>query len=103
MCTYVTSRLVLRPDTIGSGPGRRGRKRKDAKSTEFVTTDDEGGEASGAEDAMVNGNASKPTRRNPARRAAQNGGLSEGEPGVTEDEHEAADKKHGMQSNAEGK
>ncbi|PIL29081.1 hypothetical protein GSI_09129 [Ganoderma sinense ZZ0214-1] len=73
------------------GPGRRGRRRKDAKSTELVTTDEEGGEASEVEGAMVNGNANKSVRRNPARRAAQNGGLSEGELGVTEDEHEAAE------------
>ncbi len=81
---------LLRSYTTGPGPGRRGRKRKDAKSTELVTTDEEGGEASEVEDVMINGNAKKPARRNPARRAAQNGGLSEGEPEVTEDEHDAA-------------
>ncbi|KAI1786918.1 hypothetical protein LXA43DRAFT_975514 [Ganoderma leucocontextum] len=76
--------------TKEKGPGRRGRKRKDAKSAELVTTDEEGGEASEVEDMMVNGNADKPARRNPTRRAAQNGGFSEDEPGVTEDEQEAA-------------
>ena len=85
-----TSWLVLHPYIAGPGPGRRGRKRKDTKSAGLVTTDDEGGQASEVEDRMVNGNAQKPARRNPTRRAAQNGGLSEGEPGVTEDEHEAA-------------
>ena len=51
---------LLRSYTTGPGPGRRGRKRKDAKSTELVTTDEEGGEASEVEDVMINGNAKKP-------------------------------------------
>ena len=87
--TYCLNTLAnLHSNSYSLGPGRRGRKRKDAKSAEFVTTDEEGGEASEMEGMMVNGNAEKPRRRNPSRRAAQNGGLSEGETGVTEDEND---------------
>lgn len=69
-----------------AGPGGRGRKRKGAgKSAEFVTTDEEAGEASEVEGLMANGDAEKP-----ASRARQNGAVSDGEAGgATEDEQEA--------------
>lgn len=70
-----------------SAPGGRGRKRKDAaKSAEFVTTDDEAGEASEVEGIMANGDAERPAPRKRRGRAAQNGAMSEGELGATEDE-----------------
>lgn len=73
------------------GAGGRGRKRKDgAKSMEFVTTDDEAGEASEVEGLMVNGDLDHLPRRQTRKRAAQNGAVSEGEPDATGDENDAA-------------
>lgn len=63
--------------TTGAG-GVRGRRRKDAaKSAEFITTDDEAGEASEVEGVVANG------------KTVQNGALSDGEGGPTEDEQDA--------------
>ncbi|KAI0752734.1 hypothetical protein C8Q80DRAFT_1248983 [Daedaleopsis nitida] len=77
--------------TKEKGAGGRGRKRKDGgKSAEFVTTDDEAGEASEVEGLMANGDVPPPTRRKPRSRAAQNGKVSEGEVAATEDESDAA-------------
>ncbi|KAI0772878.1 hypothetical protein BD413DRAFT_622407 [Trametes elegans] len=59
------------------GASGRGRKRKDAKSAEVLTTDDEAGERSDGEQMQTNG------------RAAHNGDLTDGEGGgATEDEHD---------------
>ncbi|KAI0698963.1 hypothetical protein C8T65DRAFT_719862 [Cerioporus squamosus] len=73
------------------GAGGKGRKRKGAgKSAEFVTTDEEAGEASEVEGLMTNGAVDRATRAKPASRAAQNGELSEGEhAGASEDEQGA--------------
>ncbi|KAI0672301.1 hypothetical protein C8Q78DRAFT_1026321 [Trametes maxima] len=58
------------------GVGGRGRKRKDAKSAEVVTTDDDGGEPSDGEAMDANGVI------------PHNGNVTDGEGGGTEDEHD---------------
>lgn len=60
-----------------SGPGGKGRKRKDAKSAEVVTTDDEAGVLSDGEGLEAQG------------RAGRGGDATDAEGGVTEDEHDA--------------
>ncbi|KAL1948450.1 hypothetical protein VTO73DRAFT_12525 [Trametes versicolor] len=59
------------------GPGGKGRKRKDAKSADVVTTDDEAGVLSDGEGLEVQG------------RAGRGGDATDAEGGLTEDEHDA--------------